>query len=109
MLSNFTEIVLFFGEIFRYVMLRGGVSMSKMDKLMDAVLKQNPNLRFDDLCKVLITLGYEQCQPNSGSSHYTFRKFGCTPITIPRHTPINKAYISLVKRALQVYLEEDQG
>ena len=32
----------------------------------------------------------------SGSSHYTFRKAGCQPITIPRHEPIKKVYVENV-------------
>ena len=28
--------------------------------------------------------------PRSGSSHYTFKKSGCMPITIPKHEPIRK-------------------
>lgn len=36
-------------------------------------------------------------QPKSGSSHYTFRKDGCNPITIPKHEPIKTVYIRMVK------------
>lgn len=31
--------------------------------------------------------------PRSGSSHYTFRKQGRMPITIPKHEPIKKVYV----------------
>lgn len=31
--------------------------------------------------------------PKSGSSHYTFRKAGKNPITIPKHEPIKTVYI----------------
>ncbi len=36
-------------------------------------------------------------QPKSGSSHYTFRKAGCNPITIPKHEPIKTVYVRMVK------------
>lgn len=81
--------------------------MSKWEKLIQEILKVNKNLRFEDLAKALIKIGYTQHQPKSGSSHYTFRKQGCTPITLPRHTPMNKAYIELVKEAVEKYIEED--
>ena len=51
--------------------------MSKWDKLVTAILEKSPNLRFDDLCKALESIGYQCEQPRGGSSHYTFRKSGC--------------------------------
>lgn len=50
------------------------------------------DLRFDELCKVLESYGYEMNAPRDGSSHYTFRKPEGQPITIPRHEPIKKVY-----------------
>lgn len=37
----------------------------------------------------------------SGSSHYTFRKQGCMPITIPKHEPIKKVYVELVRQVVE--------
>lgn len=39
--------------------------------------------------------------PNSGSSHCTFRKSGCMPITIPKHEPIKKVYVEMVKKIVE--------
>ncbi len=39
--------------------------------------------------------------PRGGSSHYTFRKFGCKPITIPKHEPIKKVYVEMVKQVAE--------
>jgi len=39
--------------------------------------------------------------PKSGSSHYTFRKPGKHPITIPKHKPIKKIYVELVKSVVE--------
>ena len=80
--------------------------MSQWDKLVADILKQNPNLRFEELCKALVKIGYVPEQPRSGSSHYTFRKSGCTPITLPKHGPMKKAYINLVSDAVRAYLQE---
>lgn len=40
-------------------------------------------------------------RPNSGSSHYTFRKPGKMPITIPKHEPIKKVYVQMVKEVIE--------
>ena len=40
---------------------------------------------------ILESYGYEMNAPRSGSSHYTFRKQGCMPITIPNYEPKNPA------------------
>ena len=39
--------------------------------------------------------------PKGGSSHYTFRKAGCQPITIPKHEPIKKVYVEMVKQIVE--------
>ena len=71
---------------------------------------RNPKMqqRFEDLAKALIKMGYIQSQPKGGSSHYTFRKQGCMPITIPKHTPLNKVYIEMVKLEVQRYLNKKE-
>lgn len=82
--------------------------LSQWDKLIEAILAESPNLRFEDLCKALEKIGYTANQPRGGSSHYTFRKPGCAPITIPKHQPLKKVYIELVAEAVREYLEEEQ-
>ena len=74
--------------------------MSKLDKLIDEILKLNKNLRFEALAKVLIRMGYTQSQPKGGSSHYIFRKHGRSPISLPKSSPMNKVYVQLVKDAI---------
>ena len=64
--------------------------MSKWDKLITRICNLSKDLRFDELRKVLESCGYEMNAPRSGSSHYTFRKQGCMPITILKHEPIKK-------------------
>ena len=53
-------------------------------------------------------MGYTARQPRGGSSHYTFRKAGCMPITIPRHYPINKAYIAIVAEIVRENLAREE-
>ena len=58
-------------------------------------------MRFVELSKVLQSYGYTVSQPKSGSSHYTFRKAGCNPITIPNHEPIKVVYVKMVKEIVE--------
>lgn len=72
-------------------------TMSKFDKLLSQILSLSKDLRFEEIKKVLEFYGYTMNAPRSGSSHYTFRKDGCMPITIPKHEPIKKVYVKMVK------------
>ncbi len=72
--------------------------MSKWDKLLAKICTLSKEVRFDELKKILESYGYQLHMPGSGSSHYTFRKPGCTPITIPRHEPIKRVYVAMVKK-----------
>ena len=65
--------------------------MSKWDKLITRICNLSKDLRFDELRKVLESYGYEMNAPRSGSSHYTFRKQGCTQFhNTEKHEPIKK-------------------
>lgn len=50
--------------------------MSKWDKLLEKILSLSNDLRFDELCTILKSYGYQMRMPESGSSHCTFRKTG---------------------------------
>jgi len=77
------------------------VRISKWDKLLLRICSLSNDLRFDELRKVLESYGYVMNAPRGGSSHYTFRKPGCFPITIPKHEPIKKAYVEMVKAVVE--------
>jgi len=82
--------------------------MSKWDKLLTKICSLSKDLRFEELRKVLESYGYEMRVPKSGSSHYTFRKVDCQPITIPKHGPIKKVYIELVKQIVESEAVNDE-
>lgn len=82
--------------------------MSSWDKLLNKILSLDKNLRFDELRKVLEKYGYIMCAPRSGSSHYTFRKPGCSPITIPKHEPIKKVYVELVRDVVESEVRKNE-
>ena len=75
--------------------------MSKWDKLLKRIYSLSKDLRFEELRKVLESYGYQMNAPKGGSSHYTFRKAGCQPITIPKHEPIKKVYVEMVKQIVE--------
>ena len=75
--------------------------MSKWDKLIVRICNLSKDLRFDELKKVLESYGYVMNTPRNGSSHYTFRKQGCQPITIPKHEPIKKIYVEMVRQIVE--------
>lgn len=75
--------------------------MSQFDKLINKICNLSNDLRFEELQKILEAYGYTITFPNSGSSHYTFRKPNCMPITIPKHKPIKKVYVKMVKKVIE--------
>lgn len=82
--------------------------MSKWDKLIERIYSLSKDLRFDELKKVLESYEYEMNAPRGGSSHYTFRKKGCMPITIPKHEPIKKVYVEMVRRVVESEENKDE-
>ena len=82
--------------------------LSQWDKLITEILNLNKNLRFGELVKAMIKIGYTQNQPSKGSSHFTFRKENCTPVTLPKPkaTDMDIVYIKLVRDAVAEYLNE---
>ena len=67
------------------------------------------DVRFDELRKVLESYEYEMNAPRSGSSHCTFRKTGCKPITIPKHEPIKRVYIEMVRQIVESETGSDEN
>ena len=47
--------------------------------------------------------------PRSGSSHCNFRKGGCKPITIPKHEPIKKVYVEMVRQIVESEAKNDEN
>lgn len=81
--------------------------MSRWDKLLSRILSLSKDMRFNELKKVLESYGYEMNAPKSGSSHYTFRKPGKNPITIPKHEPIKKIYVEMVREVVEESAHEN--
>jgi len=82
--------------------------MSKWDKLILRIYNLSKDLRFKELQKILESYGYELRGPRGGSSHYTFRKKGCMPITIPQHEPIKRVYVEMVRQVIESEEKRDE-
>ena len=83
--------------------------MSKWDKLKARILGLSNDIRFDELRIVLENYGYTMCSPRGGSSHFTFRKEGCQPITVPKHEPIKRAYVAMVRQIVESEGKKDEN
>ena len=77
------------------------MKLSKWEKLLAKITTLSKNIRFIELKKILESYGYEGRKPGSGSSHWTFRKQGKPPITIPESEPIKTVYIRMVKDIIE--------
>ncbi len=79
--------------------------MSSWEKLLARIQSLSNDLRFEELQRVMEECGYTMRMPRGGSSHATFRKAGCAPITIPRHEPIKRVYVEMVREIVESEVE----
>ena len=84
------------------------MALSKWEKLLARIKTLSRDMRFDELRRVLESYGYTMVSPRSGSSHCTFRKPGCMPITIPVHEPIKTVYVMMVKEVIESEAENHE-
>ena len=75
--------------------------MSKFEKLIDDLYNMSDELRIDEIKKILKYYGYNLSSVKG--SHFTFKKSGEYPITIPIHgkTGIKKTYIKEIKKIIE--------
>lgn len=75
--------------------------MSKWEKLLERISSLSNDLRFEEISKVMESYGYDMKGTTGGSSHLTFRKPGCAPITIPKHEPVKIVYVKMVRAIVE--------
>ena len=75
--------------------------MSQFEKLLKRIHNLSNDLRFSEIKKILEYYGYVMTSPRGGSSHFTFRKKNCNPVTIPKHEPIKKIYVLTLKEIIE--------
>jgi predicted RNA binding protein YcfA (HicA-like mRNA interferase family) len=56
--------------------------MSKLGKLIEQFLLNPPEVRFEDVCYILMAFGFEE--KRSKGSHHTFRNADGLKITVPK-------------------------
>ena len=98
-----------FDTIYDTTYNEGGINMSQWDKLLSRILSLDKNMRFDELRKVLEHCGYTMTMPKGGSSHCTFRKTGKNPITVPRHEPIKRVYVEMVRAVVEEEMSHEES
>jgi len=77
------------------------IGLSKWEKLLNKITTLSKDVRFKELRKILENYGYVGRKPGSGSSHWTFRKQGKPPVTIPENEPIKLSYVKMVKDIIE--------
>ncbi len=86
--------------------------MSKILKLYEKISRQPtpPDIRFDEIDKLMIYYGFERRQPSRGGSHYiyTHPKIETRP-TIPKNNPVRRAYIKQAIQAIEHLREIEAG
>ena len=76
---------------------------------MDRITQLSKDVRFDELSRILESNGYKMNSPRGGSSHFTFRKPGKDPITIPKHEPIKTVYVRMVREIIESEASDDEN
>lgn len=82
--------------------------MTQWDKLIFRLNALSKDMRFIELQKILENCGYRMESPSGGSSHFTFRKQGKEPITIPKHNPIKVMYVKKVRNIVENEGDNDE-
>jgi hypothetical protein len=82
--------------------------MSKFEKLLQKIKNNPKTVRFTELDKILIRLGFSKQQSGSGSSHYIYTK-GASVIVVPFKQPHIKAvYVVRAIKILEGELDNDR-
>jgi predicted RNA binding protein YcfA (HicA-like mRNA interferase family) len=78
--------------------------LSKKTKLLERLLKNPKDLRFEELEKVILMCGYKF--ERSKGSHFIYGKNGYDILNIPRKTPVKSYLIKQVLSAVEDCIEE---
>lgn len=78
--------------------------MSKLEKLIEKLLRDPPELSYDEVCYILNKFGFEQV--SSQGSHHTFRNDKKQKITIPKKggKTVKRTYLKQIVKLLELEL-----
>jgi len=81
--------------------------MSQLMKLWIQVKNNPKTVSFEDANKLLTKAGFKRRQPNSGSSHYIYKKDN-SMVTVPKKLPyIRESYIKQMIEAIGDFFENE--
>jgi len=80
------------------------MDLSKRDKVLQSIRNNPKNVKFETIQNILLTKGFSESTPSSGSSHYTYSK-GQYRVTVVKDKPVNSIYI---KQAIRI-IDELEG
>jgi hypothetical protein len=66
------------------------IKMSRKEKLLEKIKSNPQKIRFDEIDKILLSVGFTKRQPRRGSSHFTYT-LNELIITIPYKRPYVKS------------------
>lgn len=83
-----------------YIIILVGGLMSKNEKQLQKIKNNPTNVKFETLQSILISYGFSERIPKSGSSHHTFT-YKEYIITIPKKKPVKTIYVKKVLSILE--------
>lgn len=76
--------------------------MTRLEKLFIKILHAPKELRFEELQRVLMQLGY--LASSGKGSHMVFRHQTYPVVVVPRRSPVKRVYIEQVREVLRRHL-----
>lgn len=78
--------------------------ITKKEKLLNRIRNNPKTVKFEEIDKILIDVGFERRQPSGGSSHYTY-VLEDRILTVPYKKP----YVKVIYIKIAIKLLEDLG
>lgn len=80
------------------------INITKKEKLLSRIKNNPKTVKFEEIDKILIDVGFERRQPSGGSSHYTY-VLEDKILTVPYKKP----YVKVIYVKMAIKLLEDLG
>jgi predicted RNA binding protein YcfA (HicA-like mRNA interferase family) len=80
------------------------IIITKKEKLLSRIKNNPKTVKFEEIDKILLDVGFERRQPSGGSSHYTY-VLADKILTVPYKKP----YVKIIYVKMAIKLLEDLG
>lgn len=84
--------------------MEGVIIITKKEKLLEKIKNNPKTVKFDEIDKILVDIGFERRQPGGGSSHYTY-VLEDKILTVPYKRP----YVKVIYIKMAIKLLEELG